>query len=887
MFAFLKKLFFRKRTKETDEEAVVHEAWKTDFRSKEKSRFRPESTDSYKAEFVHGGFLLSCTQKGVFAWSVNPVYRYSDCVIDSLISFPGQDDGDVLPSGGGAENATASAENAGNAGNARDSAGSFAAGFLFRYINDSTFYSVLVSDRGLVRMDVVINGTPSPILGWTGIAEVPDDEASGGISRDRVRPFFYADKPVFSLRIIAQHTSFTIILNDRWIAECEDDTIQSPGKIAFAVQNWNARNFSRALLENISVDSRPFEVEALYTRWNQYIKIPAEARINLAQTKYAMGQYPAALIELKKAWKTKEPDVDGLLFATQICLVQSLYPEAEAFARRAVEEAEARGGADLAAKAHAELGGVLYAAGDFAGLSDLLARIPAETIDASPFLLNLSGHVAFRAGDFETAAEKYMCAAKKMPDQPLFGFYAGNALSLCGRKAEAVEFWLSAGRMFLRENDFLDLGSLFPELEKAAPGDERVVCLGVKYFYAAGDSARLAEYAAKAETVRSDDSSLWYVLGLWNSERGNEQKALDFYLKAAALEPDFALYRFRVAENLFNRNLDYKEALAAAVTAAEKKTAGTDAADAATCGWIHNLSALAALRENDLDRAVSEIVAARRALPDEKTVLVNDAEIERRRGNLDAALKLFDKSDADLLHAGANLLVDDKRYEDADEWYKAACKRRPFDAELLADRAANCIQLGLLNEADDLLGKSLDREKSPRAYRLVGFLAGRKGDYARAEVALLTAIAEFPADTDLLYDLSTVYLLTDRPAKAEALAQELRAKGRADLADKLSKEICGTSPNSFACSSCNRQWFVPKDIPLQGRLSITAQPPDDLPAGKCPECGNVYCIACAKKGLDDSGRFHCLSCGAALKLSEANIIWVLSKWQEEASPRDG
>lgn len=863
IFKFLKVLFTGKRSGEIDEELVVNEFWKTDFHHHDKSRFCAESTDRYETEFVHDGFLLSCKQKGVFAWSINPVYRYANFVIEAVISFPDN----LKKESQGNKNARhflpGETRSEGN-----DSAGAFSAGFLFRYLNDSTFYSLLVSEKGFVRMDAVINGTPVPVLGWTGIAKTADGKEIPCPPELEGQPAPYKDKSVFSLKLIAQHTSFTIILNDRWIAECEDETIQAPGKIAFAAQNWNTYSFCQALLKTFSIESRPFEVEALYTRWNQYVKIPGEARVSLAQTKYAMGQYSSAMVELKKAWKTKEPDVDDLLFAAQICLVQNLYPEAEDFARRAAEEAEKNNNPVFFARANAELGGILYARNDFDGLKSLLKKMPAETVELSPFLLNLAGHAAFQDGDFKKAAEKYIQAAEKMPEQPLFSFHAGNALSASGKTKKAVDYWLAAGTLFLRENDFLDLDSVFPELEKNAPDDGRVICLGVKYFYASGNSSRLAEYVKKAEGIKSDDSSLWYVLGLWNSEQGNQEKALDFYKRAVKLEPDFALYRFRVAENLFNRELDYREALDEALA-----VGGND-------GWIHNLSALAALRENDLKKAEEEIAVAREALPEEKTVLVNYAEIERRRGNLDQALKLFDKSDADLLRAGANLLAEEGRHEEADEWYVLACKRRPFDADLLVDRAANCIKLEFLNEADDLLGKSLEIMKTPRAYQLISFLAGRKGEYARAEVALLTAISEFPENTELIYELSAVYMVTGHPEKAAELEKDLRGKGRNDLADKLAQEILETSSNIFSCSVCGREWRVPKNIPDQGRLAITAQPPDDLPAGKCPDCGAVYCIGCAKEHLDSSGRFHCASCGSALKLSDSNIIWLLSEWQD-------
>lgn len=852
VFNFLRRLFSRKTEERPDEDSAVNEFWKIDFRHPEKARFKAEDEDSYSTSFGKDGYLLSCKHKGVFAWAVDPLYRYSNFVIEACIRFPDKKTDTGYPFSSSGQGV---------------SAGASCAGFLFRYLNDSTFYSVFVSELGLVRMDAVINGTPVPVLGWTGIS-APQDPPPFPFGEGGETP--YADPSVYFLRVIVQRTSFTVVLNDRWIAECEDEMIQASGKIAFAAQNWNSADISRAVLQSFSIESRPVEVEVQYTRWNQYIKIPASARIALAQTKYAMGQYPAALIELKKAWKIQPPESGDYLFASQICLVQGLYPEAEDYARRAAEEAKKASDAVLSAKAEEELGGILYAKGDFSALTVLLERIPQEVLQASPFLLNLAGHEAFRGGKFAEAAESYKLAAARMPSQPLFRFHAGNALAAAGKTEEAVENWLSAASDFLRESDFADLEELFPKLEEAAPDDVRVICLGAKYFYAAGNFLMLDRYLPKLEKIRSDDSALWYILGLRNAGKGNADKALQFYQRAVELEPDFAPYRFKVAENLFNRNLDYRQALDDALRAGPED------------GWIRNLSALAALREGNLEKAAEEIAAARKALPEEKTILVNAAEVARRQGKLDEALSGFDEGDADLLYAGANLLADDGRYEEADEWYLKACKKMPHNAELLADRAANCMEMDLLNEADDLLGRALEIQKSPRVYRLIGVLAVRKGEYARAEVALLSAMAEFPDDVDLIYDLSGVYVTTGRAGKAAELEKELRRRGRDDLADSLAGEILEKASTRIVCASCGRQWFVPKNIPPQGRLSITGQPPDELPAGKCPKCGDIFCIGCAREFLDDTGRFHCAHCNAALKLSDPSIIWILSNWQKES-----
>ena len=98
-----------------------------------------------------------------------------------------------------------------------------------------------------------------------------------------------------------------------------------------------------------------------------------------------------------------------------------------------------------------------------------------------------------------------------------------------------------------------------------------------------------------------------------------------------------------------------------------------------------------------------------------------------------------------------------------------------------------CMEMDLLNEADDLLGRALEIQKSPRVYRLIGVLAVRKGEYARAEVALLSAMAEFPDDVDLIYDLSGVYVTTGRAGKAAEL--EKQSAEKADRLNELSGKL--------------------------------------------------------------------------------------------------
>jgi tetratricopeptide (TPR) repeat protein len=844
MFTFLKRFFATRQEEVRDSELIIEEFWQTDFKKSGTIRFIEESGDSYTSKIDQNGLSLFCNKKNVYAWTINPVYRYKDFILEALISFPGPMDGKE------------DQDSAANLSLLR--AGTMATGFLFRYLSESTFYSVLVSDQGMIRMDAVVNGTQVPVLGWTETRQMT------GTEDDKIEQTdvpYRQSKQVYSLRIIARGTSFTLILNDIWVAECADDFIQAPGKIAFATQNWGTRANSETWLKAIALDSRPMEVETVYTRWNQYMKISPDAHLNLARTWYAMGKYVPAILELKRAWKNREPGTEELLLSAQVYLAQRLFPEAETQVRKALSLDQENG------QATAELGGILYLQNRFIELDDLLKTLPAETVGTSGFLSNLSGHLFHWKGDHARAAEAYRTAAELTPDQGLFALSAGNEWKAAGNMAAATESWLTAAKIFLAGEEYENLEEVIRLLRAVAESDSRVQAIAGKYLYATGRQDEALVCLEKAVQDESGDSSVWYLYGMILSANNKPDEAITAFRKALLIEENYGPYQFRLAETLFFAGKECTEELDRALESDKDN------------GWVFNLAALKALREKHTDQAESYILEARKLLPDELPVLVNFAEIKRLQGKLDEALSLFDQDNPDDLRAGANLLVEDHRHEEAEDWYLKALRRRPFDEELLTDRAANCLELDLINEADDLLGRALDIKPSPRIYQLISYLSGKKGEYPRAEVALQQGLSDFPEDPDLLYDLGTLYVRARKLKKAGEISERLLRVEKSGRAEGLALDITENSSSKVTCSICGRSWRVPKDIPPQPSLHLTAQPPDDLPAGTCPSCGDVYCIQCAKGTLGEDGRFRCRTCKLPLKLIDPNIIWLLARWQ--------
>jgi hypothetical protein len=139
-----------------------------------------------------------------------------------------------------------------------------------------------------------------------------------------------------------------------------------------------------------------------------------------------------------------------------------------------------------------------------------------------------------------------------------------------------------------------------------------------------------------------------------------------------------------------------------------------------------------------------------------------------------------------------------------------------------------------------------------------------------------------PSHAPSLLSLGWVLLTLGRKEETHEIIQrldrlELRedtAKGREELRARLD-ELCY---RTIECDLCERSWKIPRDPPPAPTIRLFAMPPDDLPAGSCPDCGKTYCIGCAKKNLDPSGRFICPGCNHSLKLVNEGLKKIIHDW---------
>jgi transposase-like protein len=146
-----------------------------------------------------------------------------------------------------------------------------------------------------------------------------------------------------------------------------------------------------------------------------------------------------------------------------------------------------------------------------------------------------------------------------------------------------------------------------------------------------------------------------------------------------------------------------------------------------------------------------------------------------------------------------------------------------------------------------------------------------------------------PHHAQSLLSLAWVLITLGRQDEAwELLARldnlELRedtARGREELRARLDELYF----QIIKCTDCGRSWKVPKDQPPVPGIRLAAAPPDDLPAGSCPDCGNTYCIGCAKNNLDSSGRFVCPGCQKTLKLVNEGLKKIVRDWAKNAGSK--
>ncbi len=846
MFRIFRRLFSHNPM---DPESSPQERWVADFSRKTKGRFLEESAATHNAAYEAGNLIIRLRKPKTLAWSENPLFRYGDLMAVSEILFSR-----------GLEYA--------------------AAGIQFRRGDEGDYYQALVSTQGYLRLDAIFNGEPMCIIPWTELPET-DQGSKGPQEREKKER---VQRVV--LRVIALGDRITLVVNDAWAAEVVDAT-HHEGKVALVAADYDDQLPTEVRFTSFELDSRPVEVEAAHHRWNTLLRVPREARLNLAKSYAAIDQPLSALVQLKRAWKDgDERRPEELLLAASCSLHLSLNEEAEEYLDRCIESDPED---ESAATALIEKAKLLYAENRYIELRDH-AKEAVEFTPKDGVLRVLLGHAHWQLGEYTQAASAYEAAWELDKNIPLAALNAGAAVEKTGDTVKAARLYLEAARAFLATEDYDDLSDALNRVQELRPllgdGEDAREVRGAaeallgKRDYALGHWEEAEHRLIPLAEADDADSAVHYLAGLLAFRRNDMQTALQCVRKAKELAPTYPTYRLKLAELLRLSGEDPSDEIAYALELEEANP------------WTHNLAGLIALDKGELTRAEDHFRKAELGLPNDPTVRASRAELAFMQNDAERALSLVGypsegKDGEGILAAkGASILLRLGRWEEAAEAFEEANRVGARVAGLREDRATCLIELGRFSEADEELARALDEAPSPRTYTLLAYVASQKGELSRAEAACRIGLEELGDNADLHAALADVYLAFRRWTAAEEEITKLALLSGNQRAEPFRARLEEATTRPLSCGGCGRVWKVPKDPLPVGKLRIIAQPPDDMPAGTCPSCGTHWCIGCARNKLDKDGRFLCATCGTALKLSDEGLKSILENWLSGASEND-
>jgi len=494
-----------------------------DFARTKKSPFNIKSESSYNANVSRdrrspNALELGLKKANCIAWIDIPDLEYRDHVIEAKIRL--------------------------------DSLGGYAStGIVFRITDEDSYYMALVSSKGYFRVDAVKNNSPKALIAWT---EISDFNGTN-----------------INLKIITYGTYLIFIINGKWAGEANDDSIDS-GRVGFGLASYEAVNpetagyVCKAWLEYLSVDARLKTTETEFTKWTDDSNINAEGRLRLAETFAVMGEASKSLSQINKAWKRRDDAIRAvsatytevrtrkeLLLAARMSLRLGQYNDAEEYINMILEQwSDSVEGKT----AHTEKINILTELKRFAELKEfLLKHTDKHGKDINYYTLLARCHWELK--EYKACAKAWEKAFKMNSENGVYAANAANALELAGKKEEALERFLEAGKIFLKEANNPELEAMMPKLTALGEQNHEARTLIGKWAFSIEDYDRSAAEFAAANKLRcaikpepEADPALFYLWGLVLNIKGKSKDAIRLLERAVKLAPDYGLFRFKLAE---------------------------------------------------------------------------------------------------------------------------------------------------------------------------------------------------------------------------------------------------------------------------------------------------------------------------------------------------
>ncbi len=809
---------FRKR-KKIEKDSIVGELWECQFSQKNKNRFELEDNKSLNTE-IRGEFLsLTAKKQNLFVWSVNNFYQYKDFVLDAVISID------------------------------KDN-GHSAAGILFRYADERNYYYLMVSEDGFFRMDVVFNGTPRVLIPWTSCnLESPSE---------------------IRIRIIVHGFSIALFLDDVWIGEIDDDTIDA-GYIAFGGQNFSNKDTACFSLSRIKIESRAVEVEISYHSQVKNGIIPAENRKKLAQRLFDSGQYGAVLIQIKKISKENPTDAElSFLMAKSLGMLCS-YDEA-LIALDSCVKLSGKYNKDVVI----EKSGLLYRMNKLLDLRDFMNSHP-DVLNEESFLLNLMGNTEDGLGRFDIAVDFYRRACSMEPGNGIFRLNIARTLEKSGHKESSFEFYNEAALCFFRDENYDELTHVLSSMSRIKPDNREGRILEGKVLF---DEGRLEEaFLIFQRLVKEglEDTSVDFLYGIILREKGHREDALALFKSSAEKEEEYYPYWFRYAETMYLMGLSAGDVALKAIDLEPDNP------------WAHNLYGLILLSENRGEEAKLRLSKALELEENSIDILINYSDAVASVDGLEAALSLFEGGSEvpSVQNQLGNLLYDTGDYEKAENSYRKAVAGDSSNRNYKENLASALLKQDYILAAEEILSGLLENYQTSATLEMIAQVAFRKGEYKRADTSYIEAIKLEPGNFRILLNYGD-FLFTRLDYKsAGVIAERVLAipdvdgapvrKNESDDARHLLLKVKTALNDKHECSNCGRTWWVSKNIPVIDVVRLHGEPDGESPAGKCISCGKVYCVKCVIDHIRDS-RFVCPDCNEYLKLSENYLKYLAMEY---------